>query len=321
MIVGGALVAPDLSARVEKVYGDMEVILQIGAGPVGQFAKQAPLDPAQTGIAVWTPARVQQLFYGLKPVEALPVQSRSSPRARQRAIGRVRLNLEKLYHQGVRTLLVCDTDLITPWRETMAQRAIFPAIGHRLSRVMNAFDGCVSQIVINMQAQDTFWRTTLAQAIGGGMALPTPGTLAEISGNSRGWRDVICDIACAAPHADLCVVPAENEGRHPVPPLLARAGIDVVPRQDLMRRALADRGDAPDQVLEIDEHWQPFSAAQQAQMLEAYGEDLFWLTAGADGLARYVEEDRGVQDGKTRQRATMRGRGDDQPQGNMDENR
>lgn len=315
-------VAPDFRARVEKVRNGMEVILQIGAGPIGQSVTVSPPD---SDIVVWSPARVQQLFYGLKPVDALPLGSRLPPRARQRAIGRVRLNLEKLHDRGVQTLLVCDADLITPWREMVAQRALYPAVGHRLARVMAAFDGCVSRIVVNMQSLDAFWCATLAQAISRGMGLPTPEMLDEIAANPRGWRDVICDIACAAPQAEIYVIPAENDALHPVPSLLERAGIGTMPvslpGRDQVRTALADRGETPDLGEAQDDQWQPFSAAQQARMLETYGEDLFWLAAGADGLARYVEEDRGVQDGKTRQRAAMRGRSDDQPQGHLDENR
>jgi hypothetical protein len=36
--------------------------------------------------------------------------------------------------------------------------------------------------------------------------------------------------------------------------------------------------------------WQPFDAYQKQALQEAYADDLFWLSAGADGLARLIEE-------------------------------
>ena len=36
--------------------------------------------------------------------------------------------------------------------------------------------------------------------------------------------------------------------------------------------------------------WEPFTATQKARLQERYADDLFWLRAGADGLAHLLED-------------------------------
>ena len=51
-----------------------------------------------------------------------------------------------------------------------------------------------------------------------------------------------------------------------------------------------DRGQDCADLPASEEPWQPFDPAQRAALRETYADDLFWLRAGADGLARLVEE-------------------------------
>ena len=49
-------------------------------------------------------------------------------------------------------------------------------------------------------------------------------------------------------------------------------------------------GASPAALPQQDGRWRPFSPPQMAAMAEAYADDLFWLRAGADGLATLTEE-------------------------------
>ena len=42
---------------------------------------------------------------------------------------------------------------------------------------------------------------------------------------------------------------------------------------------------------EGDGRWDPFNDLQRATLREIWADDLFWLRAGADGLAQWLEEE------------------------------
>ena len=90
-------VFPALAGRLSRI---MEVILHVGAHHAGamrllRFLKGNAGACEASGTVVWGPDRLGQMLHGLKPVTALPQGAKGPETARQRAIGRLRLNLEK----------------------------------------------------------------------------------------------------------------------------------------------------------------------------------------------------------------------------------
>jgi hypothetical protein len=118
----------------------------------------------------------------------------------------------------------------------------------------------------------------------------------------RSWRDVITDLACALPGAELLVMPHEIYaslperklavmlGRGDVPRGHAREWLNRAPDLPELRRAVMRQGGSPATLPPQDGPWRPFSSPQRATMAETYADDLFWLRAGAEGLATLTEE-------------------------------
>lgn len=93
----------------------------------------------------------------------------------------------------------------------------------------------------------------------------------------------------------------------------AREWLNRAPDLPELRAILRDGGAEVDALPEGDGYWQPFSGAERAALREACADDLFWLRAGADGLATLIEEPRQDQAVQTpRVRAQTRGREHDQ---------
>ena len=105
----------------------------------------------------------------------------------------------------------------------------------------------------------------------------------------------------AVPGAEIAVTPFERYAGQPDMLLRQMTGLSVPPTDpgthwanrspDLpaLRAVLADRGEDPDQ-LPGEGRWMPFSPEQAMRLRETYADDLFWLRAGADGLAKLTED-------------------------------
>jgi len=146
---------------------------------------------------------------------------------------------------------------------------------------------------------------------------------AAIAGATRGWRDVITDLKCAVPDAEICVLPFEASYGAPEMLLHKTCKLDLPvqgghdwlrksPNLRQLRAHLAERGDAPDLLPDADGPWQPFGAAQRAQMQEKFQDDLFWLAAGAGGLATTPKEALPGGRGKAHRLGPTRGQTDAQ---------
>ena len=81
-----------------------------------------------------------------------------------------------------------------------------------------------------------------------------------------------------------------------------------------LRRVLDARGEDPARLPDGGGRWMPFSQAQSRALRETYADDLFWLRAGADGLATLTEEDGSTHKGPIPARSDdKRGRRHDRP--------
>ncbi len=306
----------------------MDVILHMGAHRTAtttfqNYVRDQRAELAAEGTQFWGPKHVRShVFPGLFRNSV----ARKGRNVARRAEGRVRLLTEQASRHGVQTLLISDENMLGTCRDNLRAERLYPAAGERTARLAAAFGGRLRRIVLTIRSQDLWWASACALTVSRGHAVPHPDRLAAIAWNSRNWRDVITDIACAAPEAQLTVLPFESHAGRPDRVLATALEIDAAPDDmhrwsnrspDLssLRKGLKTQGSDPDLLPDETGRWQPFDAEQTALLREHYADDLHWLTAGADGLATLTED-------KTPTRATQKsppgimkkGQGNDQYQ-------
>lgn len=280
----------------------MDVILHAGAHRTGSSSFQRYLNGqtegfARQGITVWTPRRTRDgVLFGLAETPG------GHPKA-QRAVGRVRLNLATEAQAGTRLLFVSDENMTGTPRACLRSGMLYPAIGERMARISAGFGG-VRRICLQVRALDVWWGSMLAYLLARGVPLPRPDTLAALACAGRSWRDVITDLACACPGAEIRVTLFDDFAARPdrfwtavtgldAPPL-PRGGAPWVNRSpglQQLRALLEERGEDATRLPDDIGRWHPFSASQAARLREEFADDVFWLRAGADGLATVTESD------------------------------
>jgi len=251
------------------------------------------------GTAFWGPVRTRDgLFHGLAPKRG----GQPDPRAYRRAVGRVRLACDLLARQGVAQLIVSEENMIGACRRNLTQERLYPGLGERLARYAHVFGGRLSRVVLSIRALNEYWSSALAVSVPRGLAMPDIAALDRLVTQPRSWREVIADAACACGGAELRVAPFEVfagrpealargmlDAAGPLPARAAREWHNRAPDMKALRTVLADRDEAgllgPGQG-----RWMPFDDAQAAALRETYADDLRWLHAGADGLARLTED-------------------------------
>ena len=323
---------PRHAASHRKGDFPMDVILHLGAHRTASTCFQfylrenvAALNAQK--IDVWGPWRTRNgVLTGVVPVAG---STYSSAKQLQRARGRVSLALHKAQDEGIKQLIVTDENMIGASRRNLRDSKLYSGIGERLARFNEAFSGQVSRVVLSIRSQDTYWSSALAFAVGRGHRVPTADDLDRLVTSNRHWREVIIDLACALPEAEILVLPYEQYGGMPErkltcmtglqspPKTFAREWVNRSPSLAQLRQVLRDRGEDPAILPQGEGRWHPFDQAQTMALREAYADDLFWLRAGADGLASLTEETGADKTGITsHQLQTTRG-----PKDNGTENR
>ncbi len=265
---------------------------------------------ANRGIGYWGPQHTRSGL--LRGVVAVPGAIAEPTAQFRRARGRIALNLKQVEGRGLRQLIISDENMIGAPRRNLRESKLYGAIGQRLARYGEAFDGRIARVVLSIRSQDRWWSSVAAFSVGRGHRVPTKDDLDRLVTTNRHWRDVITDLACALPGAALIVLPYETWGGVPEkkltlmtglanPPMTyAREWLNRAPGLAQLRQVLRDRGLKPEGLLpEGEGRWQPFDTAQTMALREAYADDLFWLRAGADGLATLIEETGTDKTGKT----------------------
>lgn len=279
----------------------MDVILHIGAHRTGSTSFQQYLRANRTvlaadGIGFWGPWRTRKgMLHGVSERPQTAKQARH-------AVGRVKLNLAGADARGIRQLIVSDENLMGTARRSLRKARLYPDIGERMARIHSAFEP-VTRIMVQVRTLDRWWGSAMSYLIPRGEAVPSAETLDAIASSDRSWRHVITDLACACPDAEIIVTPFERFAPHPDHLLgLAIADAEIPPaamgafwanRSDTLpalRNTLLDRGDFPDLLPEDTGRWQPFTPYQASALREAYADDLYWLRAGAEGLAKLRED-------------------------------
>lgn len=283
----------------------MDVILHLGAHRTAtttfqHYVRDHVDDLERQDVGYWGPQRCRKsVFPGLFR-SVVGVRGRNVTR---RAEGRIRMFSQQEQSRGVRQLVVSDENLLGTCAQNLRSERLYPAAGERTARVSAAFGGRLRRIVLSVRSPELYWASASALTVSRGHPVPSETRFAAIAQSRRTWRDVITDLACAAPGADIRVLLFEAyAGR---PEVVLRAALDRDAPQDTTRRWLNRSQDIPALRATLAHHgadtsrlpdgvgrWQPFTEEQIAQLRETYADDLHWLTAGADGLATLTEDAR-----------------------------
>lgn len=279
----------------------MDIILHVGAHRTGTTSFQHYLRANRARLlvdrtAIWEPERLRRgVFDGLFATE----RKLNRRNLQRRALGRVRLHATQALHAGADRLVISEENMIGAPRACLRAGTLYPEVGERLSRLGAALEGRVRRVVLTLRAQDQWWGSVAAYGVGRGHAIPDLDQRSAIAASGRTWRDVITDMACALPRAEIVVVPFDNcVGRadtlleiatsRPAPREAANVWLNRSPDMAALKQHLAEAGFPGDD--KGQGRWQPFTPAQVSALREAYADDIMWLTAGADGLARLTEE-------------------------------
>lgn len=304
----------------EKAGIPMEITLHLGAHRTASTCFQYYLRENETtlraaGIGVWGPRRTRDgVLTGVVPVQGV---GRSPKDQHRRAQGRISLSLHRMSDKGLRHLIVSDENMIGAPRRNLRKTKMYDSIGERMAQYSDAFGGRVTRVVLSIRGQETYWSSVLAFAVGRGHRLPNRDDLDRLVTTNRHWREVICDLNCALPGVEIIVLPYEEFGGLPEkklsimtglskPPMkFAREWINRSPSLAQLRQILKDRGDDPERLPQGEGRWHPFDQAQSMALREAYADDLFWLSAGAEGMATLIEGTGALKTGKTRRALQM----------------
>ncbi len=311
----------------------MDIILHIGAHRTASTSFQAymranALELTRQGVGFWGPGRTRDgLFSGIIPSNGSPRLARQARMAK----GRIAIALDRAAANGTKTLIVSDENVIGAPRRNIKDTVLYGGAGERMARHLAAFGDGVTRIVLAVRCFDSYWSSVLAYGINRGHALPSPELLDAMTQQTRGWRDVITDLSCAAPGAEILVLPHESfggmaerrlqimAGEHVAVPLRHhRLWLNRAPDLQALRHALVLRGEDPARLGTQEGRYHPFDAAQSARLRELYQDDMFWLASGADGLATLMTEQPRDQTGITPQRDPLtRGQDNDRQQGQV----
>ena len=279
----------------------MNVFLHIGAHRCAtttfqDYLRQNDSRLGLQGVGFWGPLRTRKgLFSGIVPTPGV-----SFGRDKQRrAAGRVQLQLTRAAGLGVDQLLISDENVMGSVRANLRMGELYCGVGERLARFNQAFGGRITDLAISIRSLDLYWTSAMGFALARGRKFPSESELDRLVRSPRSWRDVITDAACAMPDVRLHVLPFETFAGRPdaqlqaliqqsTPRSHARIWHNATPRlpqlRDLVGPGIARK------LPEGEGRWQPFTWMQQAALRETYADDMMWLTAGADGLARLVRD-------------------------------
>ena len=282
----------------------MDVIFQIGAHRTASTSFQTYLRQngpalAQMNIGSWGPYRLRKgLFHGVVPNPKLGI----GPKHLARAQGKIAMHLDRSAQKGVKHLLVSEENMLGKMRHNFSEHALYPAAGERLARYVAAFEGSVKALHISLRCPSTYWTSALSFCIPRGVRVPDEKRISTLARSPRTWRDVITDIAAAAPNTSIFVSTYEQHASAPQTLLTYLLG-QTAPRpttliwrnrrpsvQELIALPLGLRERMRLETQIHDNRWEPFTQSQRAVFQESYADDLFWLRAGADGLAHLLED-------------------------------
>lgn len=298
----------------------MKIILHLGAQRTATTSFQHYMRAntktlAEQGIGFWGPKRTRGggFFDGLFEADGI-----SQPQI-ERARRRVARGLEASRKRGVKVLVVSDENMLGSAKKNLRSGALYPCAAERLARFATAFDGAVDKVLLGVRKQSDYWPSAIAYAVGRGAMLPNHAKLDAIVESTRSWQDVTQDVAAAFGGAEVELHEFNAFAATPnlrlelatgvtgLPPYVPNLRLNEAPDLDELRAVLAARSGETRALPEGAGRYQPFSTAQLAELGEQYDDDLFWLAAGAGGLAAFVEKSLPQEAGQSLPSASRRG--------------
>jgi len=283
---------------------DMDIFLHIGAHRAAStsfqhYMRANKVELRARGVAFWGPVRLRNgLLHGVMPVPS----RRSMAQQMARAQGRIALKLAKLEDRGFDRLVISDENMMGSMRHNMRDGCLYSAVGERMARYHAAFGTRVRRVTISLRAPQEYWESAFAYCLMRAGQVPDAGRVARIAAMRRTWRDVITDIACAMPGIEIVALAHESSGGHAGTRLAALLGDGEVPihHAHMVRNARPGMSELRSQMDACGalrnargrgcDALDFLSDETRAAMAEGYQDDLLWLRAGADGLARFCEE-------------------------------
>ena len=301
----------------------MQVILHLGAHRTGSTSFQTYMARHPVpDCAYWGPDVTRGGLLG--GLHVFP----QSPRTLRRIRGRIAVKLALLEKRGHTHLLVSDENMLGPMRSNLRCSALYPEVGMRIARAAHVFGPALGRVAVQIRALDSYWASVLAFSVSRGFAPPTGADLERLVQNTRSWRDMITELACAMPGVEISVTPFEQFAARPdlvlshvlggvaVSPVARAPWVNRSPVLGQLRHAIAQA--YPERVSLLpagNGGWQPFSRAVRDVLRDRYSQDLAWFRRGADGLAIYHGHTAsGVADRAAPTRETTRGSEDNDSQ-------
>ena len=302
MIVAQRHVRPRGLALCRGARAGMDVILHVGAHRTGstsfqRYMRDNHVALARAKIGFWGPKRTRGgLLSGLADVPHSPADRKAA----QRAVGRVQVNLARARKDGLRQLVVSDENLLGLMRRNLTRQSLYRYAGDRMARFGYAFGDSVKTVSLQIRSLDDYWESVISYAVAMGDPVPDADKLDRLVTQPRGWRHVVTDMACAFPDAAIVVTPFERMAGQANRLLETMTGVADLPRRggNMWVNQRPNLADLRAQIAQREERatlpagegpWRPFDSEQRAALREAYADDLFWLRAGADGLASIRE--------------------------------
>ena len=288
---GAGLFVPRWQRKARDV---MDVILHIGAHRCATTSFQAYMRSnaaalQRAGTGFWGPLRMRRgAFRGIL------TEDDDAAQAVRKSVATA---LDRAQDRGIDRLIVSDENMLGTIARNLSAQALYPDAGARIARFAALFGNRLARIVLSVRSPDHYWASCMAYATTRGRPLPDSAVRAAVAQSPRSWRDVVTDIGLSMPGVPLRILPHERfaaladhrldamvDGAHPAPRADSRLWLNRAPDMAALRAHMGQRtteaplplGDGP---------LRPFSEDQRAMLRESYHDDLFWLTAGADGLA------------------------------------
>ncbi|NIZ60109.1 hypothetical protein DL239_03855 [Sedimentitalea sp. CY04] len=279
----------------------MNVFLHIGAHRCATTSFQEYMrlntDELNTRkIGFWGPRRTRSgLFNGIVPGP----RASTGRNPQRRAVGRVQMHLSGSIASGMDHLIVSDENMMGTLRNNLRKGGLYNGAGERMARFAQAFDGQISDVMVNIRSLESYWASALGDNVARGNLIPSAEMLQRLAVSQRSWRDVLTDVACAIPGARIWAMPFETYGGRPevqlgamfdqkMPRTHSRIRLNATPHLGDLRRQLPMS--VADDLPKGEGRWQPFNTAQIAALRETYVDDLMWLAAGGDGLVQLKQD-------------------------------
>lgn len=282
----------------------MKVFLHIGAHRTGSTSLQTYMRQNKNalnaqGVGFWGPMRLRKgLIYDVMPNALTPLTERRY----QRACMRIQMQLDSSRSRGIDRLLVSEENMIGTMRHNFKTSRLYPSAGQRVARFARAFGPNVGGIVLSIRALDSYWTSAMTYCVKKGIPVAGAQKVQSLAAQTHNWRDVITDIAVHVPDLPITVATFEYMAGRPqelvgfalgkalpacAEPIWRNARPTVSALLDLpLTHSEANRL----RRRRAGERWMPFDPFVIEAMRERYHDDIFWLRAGADGLATLIDE-------------------------------